>query len=44
MLRITRHYRDNQNRSYQEEEFVRHNDAVIQAYTKIRQKNSDKYM
>ncbi len=44
MLRIIRTYTDHQGQSYQREEFVRNNDSVIQAYIKIRQTKTDKFM
>ena len=44
MLRITRTYIDSQGQSYQNEEFIRQNDSVLQAYIKIRQNKSDKFM
>jgi hypothetical protein len=44
MLHIIRTYVDNQGQSYQREEFVRNNDSVMQAYIKIRQTKSEKFM
>ncbi|CAF0789128.1 unnamed protein product [Adineta steineri] len=44
MLHITRTYIDNQGESYQQEEFIRNNDSVIQTYIKIRQNKSDKFI
>jgi hypothetical protein len=44
MLHIIRTYIDNQGQSYEKEEFIRRNDSVIQAYVKIRQNKSDKFM
>ncbi|CAF3409442.1 unnamed protein product [Rotaria sp. Silwood1] len=44
MLHIIRTYIDNQGQTYQQEEFVRNNDSVMQAYIKIRQTKSDKFI
>lgn len=44
MLHITRTYTDAQGQSFQRDEFVRNNDAVIRAYVKIRQHKTDKFM
>ncbi len=44
MLHIIRTYTDTQGQSYHKEEFIRRNDALIQAYVKIRQNKSDKFM
>ena len=44
MLHITRTYIDQHGQSYEKEEFIRQNDVVLQAYVKIRQNKSDKFM
>ncbi|CAF1216007.1 unnamed protein product [Rotaria sordida] len=44
MLHIIRTYIDDQGQSYQQEEFIRNNDSVIQAYIKIRQTKNDKFI
>ena len=44
MLRIVRTYIDPQGQSYQREEVIRRHHAVIQAYVRIRQSKSDKFM
>ena len=44
MLHIIRTYTDPHGQSYEKEEFIRQNDAVLQAYVKIRQNKSENFM
>lgn len=44
MLHITRTFLDSQGRTYEQEEFIRQNDSVIQSYVKIRRTKSEKFM
>lgn len=44
MLHITRTFIDAHGQSYQKEEFIRQNDAVLEAYVKIRQNKSEDFM